>query len=242
VRHADPHPGIPQRTARPLALGRSSAFCYPADYLRFHRVARGGISVASDRTVTIVYLIGHCSGVALGGFRRCLQDFRIGAAAFFLLRTDYDFRVHSPAQIADIVLFMTVATITGRVAVAVRQAKIRAQAESLRDALIGSVSHELRTPLASIVGSASILAQSQVIDRDEHLSSLVRLVLGEAERLNGDIQNLVDATRISSDEIRPHPAWVDPEDIVNGALVRKRRLLGDRPIARCRRRFTADRY
>ena len=25
--------------------------------------------------------------------------------------------------------------------------------------------------------------------------------------------------------------WVDPEDIVNGALVRKRRLLGDRPIS-----------
>ena len=70
-----------------------------------------------------------------------------------------------------------------------------------------------------------------MIDRDEHLSSLVRVVLGEAERLNGDIQNLIDATRISSDGIRPRPAWVDPEDIVNGALARKRRLLGDRPIA-----------
>ena len=152
----------------------------------------------------------------------------------------YDFRVHSPAQIVDIVLFMTVATITGRMAVAVRQAKIRAQAESLRDALIGSVSHELRTPLASIVGSASILAQSPAIDRDEHLSSLVRVVRDEAERLNGDIQNLLDATRISSDGIRPHWAWVDPEDIVNGALVRKRRLLGDRQIvARRRRRLAA---
>ena len=111
------------------------------------------------------------------------------------------------------------------------EAKIRAQAESLRDALIGSVSHELRTPLASIMGSASILAQAPAIDRDAHLSSLVRVVREEAERLNGDIQNLLDATRISSDGIRPHWGWVDPEDIVNGALVRKRRLLGDREIA-----------
>lgn len=183
--------------------------------------------------VTIVYLIPVIvAALRWGAIPAVFAGISgIGAAAFFFYAPYYDFRVHSPAQIADIVLFMTVATITGRVAVAVRQAKIRAQAESLRDALIGSVSHELRTPLASIVGSASILAQSQVIDRDEHLSSLVRLVLGEAERLNGDIQNLVDATRISSDGIRPHPAWVDPEDIVNGALVRKRRLLGDRPIA-----------
>lgn len=155
----------------------------------------------------------------------------IAAAAFFFYAPYYDFRVHSPAQIVDIVLFVSVAAITGRMAVAVREAKIRAQAESLRDALIGSVSHELRTPLASIVGSASILAQSPTIDRDAHLSSLVRVVREEAERLNGDIQNLLDATRISSDGIRPHWGWVDPEDIVNGALVRKRRWLSNRQIA-----------
>ncbi|MES2196275.1 MAG: ATP-binding protein [Pseudomonadota bacterium] len=155
----------------------------------------------------------------------------IAATAFFFYAPHYDFRVRSPAQIVDIVLFIAVATITGRMAVAVREAKIRAQAESLRDALIGSVSHELRTPLASIMGSASILAQAPAIDRDAHLSSLVRLMREEAERLNGDIQNLLDATRISADGIRPHWGWVDPEDIVNGALVRKRRLLGDRQIA-----------
>lgn len=155
----------------------------------------------------------------------------IAAATFFFYAPQYDFRVRSSAQIVDIVLFITVATITGRMAVAVREAKLRAQAENLRDALIGSVSHELRTPLASIVGSASILAQSPAINRDPNLSSLVRVVRDEGERLNGDIQNLLDATRISSDGIRPHWGWVDPEDIVNGALVRKRRLLEDRPIA-----------
>lgn len=183
--------------------------------------------------VTIVYLIPVVlAALRWGAIPALFAGISgIGAAAFFFYAPYYDFRVHSPAQIADIVLFVTVATITGRVAVAVRQAKIRAQAESLRDALIGSVSHELRTPLASIVGSASILAQSPTIDRDEHLSSLVHVVRGEAERLNGDIQNLLDATRISSDGIQPHAAWVDPEDIINSALVRKRRPLGERQIA-----------
>lgn len=174
------------------------------------------VIVAALRWGTIPALFAGISGVA--------------AAAFFFYAPYYDFRVHSPAQMADIVLFIIVATITGRIAVAVRQAKIRAQAESLRDALIGSVSHELRTPLASIVGSASILAQSSVIDRDPHLSSLVSVVRNEADRLNGDIQNLLDATRISSEGIRPHWGWVDPEDLVNGALARKRRLLADRPV------------
>lgn len=183
--------------------------------------------------VSIVYLIPVIvTALRWGAIPALFAGFAgIAAAAFFFYAPYYDFRVHSPAQIVDIVLFITVATVTGRMAVAVREAKIRAQAESLRDALIGSVSHELRTPLASIVGSASILAQSPAIDRDAHLSSLVRVVRDEGERLNGDIQNLLDATRISSDGIRPHWGWVDPEDIVNGALVRKRRLLGDRQIA-----------
>ena len=182
--------------------------------------------------ITIVYLIPVIVAALRWGAipALCAGISGIGAAAFFFYAPYYDFRVHSPAQILDIVLFATVATITGRIAVAVRQAKIRAQAESLRDALIGSVSHELRTPLASIVGSASILAQAPVIVRDEHLSSLVRVVRGEADRLNGDIQNLLDATRISSDGIQPHATWVDPEDIVSAALGRKRRLLGERQI------------
>lgn len=183
--------------------------------------------------VTIVYLIPVIvAALRWGAIPALVAGIAgIGTAAFFFYAPYYDFRVHSSAQIADIVLFITVATITGRVAVAVRQAKIRAQAEGLRDALIGSVSHELRTPLASIVGSASILAQSPAIERDRHLSSLVRVVRDEAERLNGDIQNLLDATRISSEGIQPHWAWVDPEDLINGALARKRRVLADRPVA-----------
>jgi len=154
----------------------------------------------------------------------------IAASAFFFYDPVYDFRVQSPTALADLVLFVTVATITGRMAVTVRHAKLRAHAESLRDALIGSVSHELRTPLAAIIGSTSILAQSAAVERDEQLSSLVRVVRNEAERLNGDIQNLLEATRISSDGIQPHWEWVDPEDVVSAALARKRQLLTGRDI------------
>lgn len=155
----------------------------------------------------------------------------VGASAFFFYAPIFDFRVQDRDQLIDLVLFIVVAVVTGQLAVAVREAKTRAQAESLRDALIGSVSHELHTPLAAIVGSASILAQSRAVEQDEHLSSLVRVVRTEADRLNGDIQNLLDATRISNDGIKPRLGWVDLEDIVNGALARKRAALENRSVA-----------
>jgi two-component system sensor histidine kinase KdpD len=66
---------------------------------------------------------------------------------------------------------------------------------------------------------------------DARLESLANLVCEEAERLNTDIQNLLDASRISSEGIRPHLEWVDPADIVNAALERqKRRLAGHKIV------------
>jgi two-component system, OmpR family, sensor histidine kinase KdpD len=89
----------------------------------------------------------------------------------------------------------------------------------------------LRTPLASILGAATVLSQSPVIAKDERLTALASVVRDESERLNNDIQNLLDATRISLAQIRPRQEWIEPQDIVNSALERRRRRLACHPIA-----------
>ena len=117
------------------------------------------------------------------------------------------------------------------VARALNDAKMRSETELLREALIGSVSHELRTPLASILGAATVLSKSPVITKDERLTSLAGVVRDEAERLNNDIQNLLDATRISREQIRPRQEWIEPQDIVNSALERRRRRLSGHNVS-----------
>ena len=108
------------------------------------------------------------------------------------------------AQRVDDVLSDAAATLERLdVARALNEAKMRSETELLREALIGSVSHELRTPLASILGAATVLSKSPAIASDERLSALASVVRDEAERLNNDIQNLLDATRISRERIRP---------------------------------------
>ncbi|MBI5318511.1 ATP-binding protein [Bradyrhizobium sp.] len=154
----------------------------------------------------------------------------IAAAAFLFYPPIYDLRVSNPDQIVDLVLFVIVAVVTGQLGVIARKAKMRAESENLREALIGSVSHELSSPLASIVGSASVLAQSPAIRQDNQLSGLVAVIRKESERLNGDIQNLLDATKITHEGIRPKWQWVDPEDIVNGAFARKRERAVERHV------------
>jgi len=117
------------------------------------------------------------------------------------------------------------------VAHAISEARMRSQTDQLREALIGSVSHELRTPLASILGAATVLSAAPALAGEKKLKALAHDVRDEAERLNNDIQNLLDATRISSDGIKPQVEWADPEDIINSAIERCRYRLTDRQVS-----------
>jgi two-component system sensor histidine kinase KdpD len=116
------------------------------------------------------------------------------------------------------------------VANALAEAKVRADAETLRAALMGSVSHGLRTPLASIVGSASILVKSPAVAQDPQLADLAGIIRDEADRLNGDIQRLLDATSISSAGVQPRLTWADTTDIVNAAMAAQEKRLAMRKV------------
>jgi K+-sensing histidine kinase KdpD len=141
-------------------------------------------------------------------------------------------------QIVRFGVFTLVAIVASRLAQSVRQhaetaeratseARRRAETEQMRDALIGSVSHELRTPLASILGATTVLTSAPAVTADPKLEALAKVVREETERLNTVIQNLLDATRISADALRPRFEWAEVADIVNAALQRHRaRLTG----------------
>jgi K+-sensing histidine kinase KdpD len=108
---------------------------------------------------------------------------------------------------------------------AMEEAALRLKDQLLRDALHGNLSHELRSPLAAIRGSASVLESMPAIRNEDRAYSLVEAVTDEVERLDGFIGNLLNATRVSASDVRPHLACADPRDIVNAAIRRKSRRL-----------------
>jgi two-component system sensor histidine kinase KdpD len=91
------------------------------------------------------------------------------------------------------------------------------------------VSHELRTPIASIVGFLSVAAAFPEIRDDDRIYPLVEAAQDAARQLDNDVQNLLNATRITKQGVRPQRDWVDPADVVNAAIAqRSRRLAGHR--------------
>lgn len=108
---------------------------------------------------------------------------------------------------------------------AIEQATINYRTEVLRDALVGGVSHELRSPLTSILGSCSVLDRIPAVVGDDRARSLVAAISDQAGQLDGQIRDLLDASRISAKGVRPQLMWSDPTDIVQAALKQKERRL-----------------
>jgi two-component system sensor histidine kinase KdpD len=102
----------------------------------------------------------------------------------------------------------------------ISEARMRTESERFREALIGSVSHELRTPLASILGASTVLSMAPKVTEDAQLRKLAELIHQESERLNAEIQNVIDASRISGNGLQAKLEWAEPADVVNAALRR----------------------
>jgi two-component system sensor histidine kinase KdpD len=100
------------------------------------------------------------------------------------------------------------------------EARVLAETERLRGALLTSISHDLRTPLASILGTVSSLRtfadKYDASQREELLATLQ----DEAERLNRFVGNLLDMTRLEAGAVELNLDLVDITEIVGAALER----------------------
>lgn len=106
------------------------------------------------------------------------------------------------------------------------RARIQSESDRLRNTLLSSISHDLRTPLTSISGAASALLQRDSGESRE----LVETIYQESLRLNLQVQNLLDMTRLQSGEMALKVEWQSLEEMVGVALQRSRELLGDRKV------------
>jgi len=105
------------------------------------------------------------------------------------------------------------------------EARLLAETERLRSALLTSISHDLRTPLASIIGAITSLRSYgegyDIMARTE----LMATVQDEAERLNRFVGNLLDMTRLESGALEPKRGYVDLGEIIGSSLDRTAKVL-----------------
>ena len=112
----------------------------------------------------------------------------------------------------------------------VEAARVAAETERLRAALLSSLSHDLRTPLVSILGAATSLIKYENDLSADDRGELAHTIQEEAERLNRFVQNLLDMTRLGSGSMKPNADWADLNDIIRAATHRAEKLLKGRQV------------
>jgi PAS domain S-box-containing protein len=86
--------------------------------------------------------------------------------------------------------------------------------ESMRQDLVATVSHELRTPLAAIYGAALTLRRGDIELEVELRDKLLEVVVEEASRLSGIVNDLLLASHLDSGKLRINIEQCDPLEIV----------------------------
>jgi two-component system sensor histidine kinase KdpD len=184
--------------------------------------------------VSVLFVAAVITSAALWGLGPSLfaAGLSLAAGSFLFYSPIYSFHVTDPQDFADLAVFIVVAVLTSRLADGVRrhareiaEARLKAQGEALREALINSVSHDLQTPLAAILGSASVLETMGEHGEPRARRELAATIREQAERLASHIGNVLDLTRVRSGQIAPRLELVELSDIVNGALRRKEKAL-----------------
>ena len=81
------------------------------------------------------------------------------------------------------------------------------QNEKMQNDFISSLSHELRTPLTAITGWSETLLSSEGLDENDRRG--IKIIMREAKRLTGMVEELLDFTRIQDGRIRLNMETVD---------------------------------
>jgi two-component system sensor histidine kinase KdpD len=107
--------------------------------------------------------------------------------------------------------------------------------EKLQTALLNSISHDLRTPLVSITGVLSSLKEAELIPVPGGLDAatrtdLIDTALGESERLNRLVGNLLDMTRLEAGALQIKREPCDFQDLIGAALAQRKKQLAGRPV------------
>lgn len=94
----------------------------------------------------------------------------------------------------------------------------RERLSALKDQFLASISHELRTPLTGILGAAEGIQEEAFGPLPEELNYPVDVIIHSAEHLLGIVNDLLDLSKYSAEDVHIDPVMVPINDLIHDVI------------------------
>ena len=156
---------------------------------------------------------------------------------FFFLKPRFNFQVVNTEDKIMLSMYFVIALINAALTFKIRQiSKLaqqkeeKAKAIKLYDTLLNSLSHEFRTPIATIIGATdNLLSNPPRLTRNDKKNLLSEISVASF-RLNQQVENLLNMSRLESGFIQPKKDWCDVNELIYNVLHRLDNELKDHSV------------
>lgn len=139
---------------------------------------------------------------------------------FFFIPPRFTIHVDTTEDTILLVMYFVIAMINAALTFKIRQVeKIsrlkeeRANSVKLYNTILDSLSHELRTPIAAIIGAADNLQLNKNLNKEDR-EQLIGEISRASLRLNQQVENLLNISRLESGHVKPKKDWCDIVELV----------------------------
>lgn len=140
---------------------------------------------------------------------------------YFFIPPHFTFQVGSVEDAILLLSYFIVAIVSSvltfkirQVEKAARQKEEKANTLKLYNTLFNSLSHELRTPIAAIIGATDNLLNNDTQLTPQFRYELIHEIAKASFRLNGQVDNLLNMSRLESGYIQPKKDWCDISELI----------------------------
>lgn len=141
---------------------------------------------------------------------------------FLFIPPIFTFHIGNPEDILMFAMYFTVALINAVLLYKLKKIEKKALEKEekektlkLYNTLLNSLSHELKTPIATIIGSIDTLQELESKLSDENKKLLLNEIGIAGLKLNNQVENLLNMSRLESGTLKPKLEWCDLNEIIH---------------------------
>lgn len=129
-----------------------------------------------------------------------------------------------PVLLNSSILQLTIALQRYHLSQSYQSAILSSEKEQLRSIILSSISHDLKTPLTTIIGSCTALEELENLSA-KHKMVLIHTIHEASDQLNQFISNILDSSRLASENLLQQTSLVYLDDVINVILQRSKKTL-----------------